>query len=80
MLKYIITKQGKEYRRNTISDRHEEIMRDNHLTYSDILDEGIIEEGVYFSSRNTLNNLPVNILKARIIESKYMYGITKEGD
>jgi hypothetical protein len=77
MLKYIITKQGKEYRRNTISDSHEDLMRDNHLDYSDILDEGIIEEGVHFSSRNMM---PANLLRAREVETRYMYGITKEGD
>jgi len=77
MVKYIITKSGKELKAIGTFARHEDLMKDNGLTSNDVIDEGYIIEGLKVSIHNGLND---NLLKARIIESEYHYGIKRIGD
>ena len=83
MTKYIITKTGKEIKRETLLDTHDDIRRDNGLSYNDVIDEGLIIEGKHYSCKGSL---PIEILKYRIVESDYLYnnkklrGQLKEGD
>jgi DNA polymerase elongation subunit (family B) len=67
MLKYIKTKSGKVYK--CISS-HSEIMKYNHLSFSDIVDEGIIVNGVMQSIYKPMDK---QVIKARELESKLMY-------
>jgi DNA polymerase elongation subunit (family B) len=67
MLKYIKTKSGKVYK--CISS-HSEIMKYNRLSYTDILDEGIIINGKMQSIYKPMDK---QVIKARELESKLMY-------
>lgn len=79
MLKYIITRQRKEY--ISYNSTHSEIIQDNHIKHSDILDEGFIENGKNFSWYSFSEDLAnKNILRAREIESIYQYKYIREGD
>jgi hypothetical protein len=49
-------------------------MRDNGLSYNDVIDEGLIVEGNHYSCRG---KLPLEVLRYREIESNYLYNNRK---
>ena len=80
MIKYIITKDNKEFKAYGINAKHCDIIKDNGLNSKNIIDEGFIENGKRFSWNNFSRELNTKAIKARETESLYMYGYIKQGD